>query len=748
MIVNRPSFKKYYHVEPVESEGIFLLSEFGHFVLTGRLNELVVPLIDGKRNADEIAKQLVHQARLEEVYYTLILLAQKGHIVEADDRMPSNQAAFWSSLGVDTRSATKKLTHAQIELTTLSSYDPEGMVSALKSLDMRIGETGNFTIVLVDDYLQPELETINWEALRTGKPWMLVKPVGTVLWIGPIFVPGKTACWQCLAQRLRGNREVESFLEGKGKAGPFPVSCATLPVTFQSALNLAALQAARWIVCGSNPLLESKIVTTDVHTLSTKSHDLVKRPQCSVCGEPDHYSQAVSIQLEYQEKTFVQDGGHRSVTPEETFQKYEHHISPITGVVSSLTPLTEVASSPLKVYAAGHNFAMKNDSLYFLRDGLRSKSAGKGMTDIQARTSALCEAIERYCGVYRGEESRRKATYIELGGAAIHPNQCMNFSDRQYAERLQWLARGAKFQVVPLPFQENVPIDWTPVWSMRDKDFKYLPTSYCYYGYPHADGEFFCWADSNGNAAGNTLEEAIYQGFLELVERDSVCLWWYNQVQRPAVALDSFNEPYVHRLQEYYQSIGREFWVLDLTTDLEIPVFAAISRRFDHPVEDIVFGSGAHLDARVAILRAITEMNQFIPAVLNKAADGTTIYDFHDFDSISWWKTATITNQPYLLPLVGSQLKQAGDYPQVCSPSVGDDVLKCIRIAENLGMETLVLDQTRPDVGLKVVKVIVPGLRHSWARFAPGRLYDIPVKLGWIERSLPEEKLNPIPMFV
>lgn len=747
MIINQPTFKKYFHVEPVDSEGVFLLSEFGHYVLTGKLNELVVPLIDGKRTADEIASLLSHEASLAEIYYALILLHQKGHIEEAEEEMSPNDAAFWSSLGVDARSAKEKLSQARIKLTALSSNGVTLMESALNSVGLSTGLAGDFSIVIADDYLQPELEKVNQEALHTGRPWMLVKPAGTILWIGPIFVPGTTGCWQCLAQRLRGNREVESFLENKGKVGPFPVSRATLSTTLQSALNMAAVHAARWIVCGANPQLESKIVTFDVHSLTTQSHELIKRPQCLACGDPHQYSQATMIGLENQEKTFVMDGGHRSVTPEETFKKYEKHISAITGVVSSLTQLTDVVGGPLKVYAAGHNFAMKNDSLYFLRDGLRSKSAGKGMTDIQARTSALCEAIERYCGVYRGEEPRRKATYKELGEAAIHPNLCMNYSDRQYSERLQWLARGSRFQIVPLPFREDVSLDWTPIWSMREKKFKYIPSSYCYYGYPNPEQEFFCWADSNGNAAGNTLEEAIYQGFLELVERDSVCLWWYNRVQCPAVDLDSLDEPYIQQLKVYYESINREFWVLDLTADLEIPAFAAVTRRVDHPVEDIVIGFGAHLDARVGILRAITEMNQFIPAVLKKGEDNNTEYTFHDQESIHWWKTATLANQPYLRP-TANLVKKVSDYRQLCSHNVSDDVLMCISLAESLGMETLVLDQTRPDVGLKVVKVVVPGMRHFWARFAPGRLYDVPVKLGWLTRPLTEEQLNPIPMFV
>jgi ribosomal protein S12 methylthiotransferase accessory factor len=58
-----------------------------------------------------------------------------------------------------------------------------------------------------------------------------------------------------------------------------------------------------------------------------------------------------------------------------------------------------------------------------------------------------------------------------------------------------------------------------------------------------------------------------------------------------------------------------------------------------------------------------------------------------------------------------------------------------------------VLDQTRPDIGLAVVKVVVPGMRHFWARLAPGRLYEVPVRLGWLERPLDEDELNPIPIF-
>ena len=69
-------------------------------------------------------------------------------------------------------------------------------------------------------------------------------------------------------------------------------------------------------------------------------------------------------------------------------------------------------------------------------------------------------------------------------------------------------------------------------------------------------------------------------------------------------------------------------------------------------------------------------------------------------------------------------------------------------IVESCGLEVLVLDQTRPELGLPVAKVIIPGLRHFWPRFAPGRLFESPVNLGWHCQPKLEADMNPVPMFM
>ena len=75
-----------------------------------------------------------------------------------------------------------------------------------------------------------------------------------------------------------------------------------------------------------------------------------------------------------------------------------------------------------------------------------------------------------------------------------------------------------------------------------------------------------------------------------------------------------------------------------------------------------------------------------------------------------------------------------------------EDVEDCRARVEAAGMEFLVLDQTRPDIGMPVARVLVPGMRHFWARFAPGRLYDVPVSTGRREQPLAEADLNPAPV--
>ncbi len=752
-MVNRPRFRPHFHVQVVPGEGVFLLSGSRQVLLRGRLYELVAPWLDG-RTVEDVCDRLQERVSPAEVYFTLSQLERKDYLCEEEEALPPGQAALWSSQQIAPRVAARRLAERTVVVRALG-VDAGPFVDLLQSLHVRVASEGPADVVLTDNYLRAELRDWNTEALRAGRPWLLVKPAGRQVWVGPLFRPGATACHACLAQRLQANTPVASYLLTRnGHTEALVHDRACTPATMQVAWGLAANAVADWIVRGELPDLDGKLQTFDVPSWRLQSHTLVRLPFCPACGNREQRSFRPPV-LEHRPKLFTADGGHRVVLPEETLARYGHHVSAITGAVAMLERVT-LPSTPqsthtgdgvLHVYIAGNNMARPHHNLAELRGDLRNMSAGKGTSDVQARASGLCEGLERYSGVFRGDEPRRRARLRDLGDAAISLGDCLLFSERQYREREARNAHGSRFSFIPVPFDPEAEIDWSPVWSLTRGDVRYLPTAFCYYDYPQPQARTFCIGCSNGNAAGNTLEEAILQGFLELVERDSVALWWYNRVRRPGVDLASFGEPYLERLRAFLSAHRREFWVIDLTADLDIPVFASISRRTDGPPEQIVLGFGAHLDPKIALLRAVTEMNQMLSSPLLKPVGKETDDRAIDPETAHWLRTATSANQPYLLPAAGEP-RTAASYTQTWTDDITEDVRACQALVERAGLEMLVLDQTRPEIGLPVAKVIVPGLRHFWTRFAPGRLYDVPVRLGWLGRPLAEEELNPIPMFL
>jgi oxazoline/thiazoline synthase len=287
-------------------------------------------------------------------------------------------------------------------------------------------------------------------------------------------------------------------------------------------------------------------------------------------------------------------------------------------------------------------------------------------------------------------------------------------------------------------FDPSAEMEWSPVWSLRDERFKYLPTSLLYFfyqgpGYQHH-------ADSNGCAAGNTLAEAIVQGFLELVERDAYAIWWYNRLQRAEVDLGQFDDPYIRDLKIELADTGRSLWVLDVTNDLGVSSFVTIAHWTENAREFVEFGSGAHFDARIAALRAMTELNQFLSIGLMGARNQSPSSQDSNNDGSPPFR---LQDHPYLTP-DGAALVRPDPGSKFGALDTREQVRACVNVAQRAGLDFLVLDQTRPDIEVPVVRVIVPGLRHFYRRFAPGRLYDVPVKLGWRERPLPETEVNPL----
>jgi oxazoline/thiazoline synthase len=731
-----PQFAANFSVYLLPPNVVCLYSEDRKFFLHGELYcALASAIAKGGRTFRELIAGLERDFPSDKIQEALQRLLQRRYIVVASRNSAGAAAAYWASIGLSQEAADANLHKCGVRIQSLDVQGATELDSALKALGVRVvRRSPDLTVTLVSDYLEGRLDELNRQHLSDQTPWLLAQPSGIFPLVGPLFRPGASACWACLADRMKRNREVKALLD-REQARCIAVSPLVRHTLGKTGIELAAVEIAKAIATDFRTELRDHIISVDLSGSTVVKHYVAARPQCPVCGRKklrDPRRAPVPLELDAGGKLVMTSGGYRTVSSRATVARFRKHVSPLTGVVSRLERID--ADLPLNTnYFATHSFSAPAKTAHQLRAGLNGGSFGKGSTAEQGEASALMEAIERYSGIFQGDEIRVTRRFTEFPpGEAILPNDVTLFSDTQY--RQQHEPASASHDSQPPPrFDSSAKVEWSPAWSLRDQRFKYLPTSLLYFFY-RGPGAFN--TDSNGCAAGNTIEEAIVQGFLELVERDAYAIWWYNRLQRAEVDIGQLDDSYVRDLQAQLAESGRRLWVLDVTSDLAIPTFVAITHWTHDGKENIEFGSGAHFDARIALLRAVTELNQFLSIGLMGGGTG-------EKSSLDGSTPLRLQEHPFLTPS-GKQMVRPGFSSKFGRLEACDQVTACVGVAKQAGLDFLVLNQTRADIEVPVVRVIVPGLRHFYRRFAPGRLYDVPVKLGLRDRPLPEDELNPI----
>jgi ribosomal protein S12 methylthiotransferase accessory factor len=231
--------------------------------------------------------------------------------------------------------------------------------------------------------------------------------------------------------------------------------------------------------------------------------------------------------------------------------------------------------------------------------------------------------------------------------------------------------------------------------------------------------------DSSGLAAGESVDDARGRALVELVERDAVAVWWYNRLRRPRLGFDRDRLPWISAFEDHLGASGRRVWVLDLTHDLGVPVAAAVSSDFAG--RDLALGFGAGWTAQEAATAALGELVQFEASKRLQTAGGP-------LDLVALTRTGSLEDLPYLVPDAHAPVQPPG-------PASTEQLIEAL--AEQ-HLAAFAVDLSRGP--WFVVRVIVPGLRPLWPRFAPGRLSDVPHRLGWTDGPTPEASYNPHPI--
>ncbi|HKO52621.1 MAG TPA: TOMM precursor leader peptide-binding protein [Polyangiaceae bacterium] len=699
----------------------------------------VVALVDGKRSKAEIIEEAGRAVGDMQALLAFQRLEAGGKLLRAPESGEGEAITFWHAIGGAIPGSLERLATAHVTVHTLSKAS-QGVHAAQFAQALRGAGVGRVEVVeadrsigaaaaalevwIVDDYLRPELEAINKQRVSSKTRWCLLNVWDAAPSFGPCFEPDIGPCWACLAYRLRINRPIDEYLRRvRRRSAPLDRPHAAIGASEQMMMHSAALTVAMKLAGNQAESAPSQhLLALDCSTMRLEHHYVPRRPQCAVCGDPDLLRKRSSAPLELhpRPKTALHDGGYRQFSARETVTRLLKQVSPRVGAVTHLEPIPGRPASHA-VFVSGYLVPPQEEG--GLSSCLRT-CAGKGQSVEQAKASALCEALERHSGEWQGDEARIRGASSDFGEQCISLDSLLCFSERQYRDRERLNAESRhRSQWIPTPLPASTAIDWTPAWSLSAGSYKHVPFCYCYAGAPPEAGSSYCRSNGNGVAAGSCLEEAILQAIFELVERDAVAIWWYNRVPRPAFQLAQGPDGYSRAIVREYEAEGAHVSLLDLTHDFGIPVCAAISERqiAGRPVLSV--GFGCHLQAEIAVQRALTELNQ-LGNGLNPG-----------------------TGEPLLQLPVGPRhflrpSQTASKVPVAAwhSPDLKADIDECLRRLAPL--EVLVVDKSRPDFDVRVAQVIIPTLRHFWPRFGAGRLYQVPAQLGWLKAACSEAELN------
>lgn len=386
-------------------------------------------------------------------------------------------------------------------------------------------------------------------------------------------------------------------------------------------------------------------------------------------------------------------GTHRTRSPAETLAAFAP-LMPRLGV-TRLADVTGLDVIGLPVVQA-------------IRPNARSISVaqGKGLDRDAARASALMEAIEAWHGE-RVDVPLRHEQARALRRAGEDPVELRLLPRRVGAEP-----------------RDDVPLLWCRGWDLLRERPTWAPHACVSVDFVRDPREMLppFIESTSGLASGNHLLEAIVHALCELIERDATALAELRDADERAAAdldLASVDDPGCREVLARIGTAGVEVGVADITSDIGVPAYAC--RLVDRPggprwsARGASRGFGCHLDPAVALLRALTEAVQARLTLIAGSRDDlspATYEAFADPRAIALEVEALRAARP---------TRRLADAPRLATGSFEGDVALLLGRLRAVGCEQAALvDLTRPDIGVPVARVIVPGLEGRFSGAAPG----------------------------
>ncbi|MBY6068509.1 YcaO-like family protein [Leisingera aquaemixtae] len=324
---------------------------------------------------------------------------------------------------------------------------------------------------------------------------------------------------------------------------------------------------------------------------------------------------------------------------------------------------------------------------------------GKGLTLDAARASGVMEAVETW-HAERVALPLRAASYQDLRQEARVadvwrlPRVTGGSFDPQ--SRMLWI-EGADLA--------TGLAHWLP-YEMVDTDYTTRPCG----------GQGAFPRTTNGLASGNSLAEAACHAICELIERDAITLW-HHAPPGPRLDPATIDDPRCQEALNLFSQAGLLAGVWNIASDIGVAAFHCMICEAGSVPGHIGIGSGCHPDRSIALLRALTEAAQTRLTYISGARD--------DLDPEEFTPAASAERAQFVRNLLSRTraLDRFQDCPSFSSPSFEEDQAWLLHQLAGAGMaQVLIVDLSRSDLGISVVRAVIPGLEapHDDPDFVAG----------------------------
>lgn len=613
-----------------------------------------------------------------------------------------------------------------------------------QSIFEEIPEETELALVLEDAW-HPSIHHKAEERFRTaGIPWLR----GYVSFgegiIGPFVRHDKPGCSRCADKRrlIAGPDRQEMWqLQTRMGEGAGVKRDAWASRTGLLLMAILISNEVQKVLQGAPSSLEERMFITNLRTLTNSWHVFLPDPLCPICSPlSEDTPELAQIRLESSPK--LNGAGYRCRSMDELKTML---------VADYLDFRTGVMNGKMEDFRLPFADVLVNMPLFGADEGVAGRSNSYEMSEL----TAILEGLERYCGIEpQGKRKKVRDSYHHLKHIALNPATVGLHEEEQYA----------KPHFPFKPFHPDELMNWVWGYSFLQERPILVPELLAYYSLGYGEG--FVYETSNGCALGGSLEEAIFHGIMEVVERDSFLLTWYAQLPLPRLDIRSADDKELELMVDRIREVaGYDVFFYNSTMEHEIPSVWAVAKNRRAKGVNLICAAGANPDPVRAVKSSIYELAGMMVRHDEKLEEKRQKYEEMLKDPFA---VRTMEDHGLLYGLREAEERLnfllndhrplrsfAEDFKQPpANTDLKDDLQDILQRFRQLDLEVIVVDQTTPITkrnGLFCFKVLIPGMlpmtfgHHLTRVKGLERVLKVPMKLGFIKQPLSFKQLNPYP---